>query len=86
MTPEEKQAIKTHADAIAAILYQNTEVDKLQSLEDIEQIVRQHMLESVTPQIGIFLSKAKPKPQQGKPEASKVVSETLKSRPNKVRS
>ena len=56
MTPEEQQAIKTHADAIAAILYRNTDEEKLQSLAGIEQAVRQHMLKSVSPQVGIFLS------------------------------
>jgi hypothetical protein len=85
MTPEEKQALKTHADAIAAILYKNTDVEALQSLEDIEQVVRQHMLESVTPQVGIFLSEQKPKPQQANPEPSKAVSERLKSPQNKLK-
>ncbi|MGB8700663.1 MAG: hypothetical protein WCD18_14700 [Thermosynechococcaceae cyanobacterium] len=39
MTPEEQQTIKAHANAIAiaAILYQNTDTEKLQSLEDIEK-------------------------------------------------
>lgn len=60
MTPEEKEVIKAHADAIAAILYKNTNVEALQSLEDIEQVVRQHMLESVMPQVGIFLSEQRP--------------------------
>jgi hypothetical protein len=45
MTPEEQQSIKTHTAAIAAILYRNTDEVKLQSLEGIEQSVRQHMLE-----------------------------------------
>lgn len=68
MTPEEQQAIKTHADAIAAILYRNTDEAKLQSLEGIEQSVRQHILEHVSPQVGIFLSKQKAKQQQVNPE------------------
>jgi hypothetical protein len=68
MTPEEQQAIKTHADAIAAILYRNTDQEKLQSLEGIEQAVRQHMLEHVSPQVGIFLSEQRAKQQQVNPE------------------
>lgn len=68
MTPEEQQAIKTHADAIAAILYRNTDEAKLQSLEGIEQSVRQHILEHVSPQVGIFLSKQKAKQQEVNPE------------------
>jgi hypothetical protein len=83
MTPEEKEAIKAHADAIAAILYKNTDVEALQSLEDIEHVVRQHMLESVAPQVGIFLSEQRPKPPQANPAPSKVVSERLKSPQNK---
>lgn len=69
MTPEEQQAIKTHANAIAAILDRNTDQEKLQSLEGIEQAVRQHMLEHVSPQVGIFLSKQRAKQQQVKPES-----------------
>ena len=72
MTPEDEQLIQTHARAIAAILYQNTDPEKLQSLEDIELAVRAHLLESVSPQIGIFLSKQKLKPQQASPESSKA--------------
>jgi hypothetical protein len=76
MTPEDQQAIKTYADAIAAILYRNTDEAKLNSLEGIEETVREHMLESVSPQIGIFLSKQKAKPPQASPESSKASSAT----------
>lgn len=72
MTPEEQQMLKTHARAIAAILYQNTDTEKLQSIEDIELTVRDHLLESVSPEIGIFLSKQRHKPQQASPESSKA--------------
>jgi hypothetical protein len=75
MTPEEKQTVKAHLDAVADILYQNTDVEKLQSLEDIEQVVRQHMLENVSPQIGLFLSNQRQKPRQANPEDLEVVSE-----------
>lgn len=69
MTPEEQQAIKIHANAIAAILYRNTEEAKLESLAGIEQAVRQHMLEHVSPQVGVFLSKQRAKQQQEGPES-----------------
>lgn len=36
MTPEQKQAVKTHAEAIAAILYDNCNAESLKTLEDIE--------------------------------------------------
>lgn len=76
MTPEEKQTVKAYLDADAAILYQNTDVEKLQSLEDIEQVVRQHMLENVSLQIGLFLSNQRQKPLQSNPEDIEVVSES----------
>lgn len=57
MTPEEDQNLQAHVEAIAAILYQNTDPLKLKTLEGIEQSVHQQMLKHISPQIGIFLSK-----------------------------
>lgn len=56
MTPEQKAAIQQHADAIAAILYADTDPATLGNLESIECTVRAKILEHVSPQIGIFLS------------------------------
>jgi hypothetical protein len=56
MTPEQKQAIKKHADAIAEILYADCNPESLKTLEDIEITVKDKVLSHVTPQIGIFLS------------------------------
>jgi hypothetical protein len=56
MTPEQQQAIKKHADAIAAILYADCNPESLKTLEDIEITVKDRVLSHVTPQIGIFLS------------------------------
>ncbi len=54
----EKQAqIKAHARAIAALLYEQTDPEKIQTLEGIEEAVRDHILEHVSPEIGFFLSK-----------------------------
>jgi hypothetical protein len=36
MTPEQQQAIKKHADAIAAILYADCNPESLKTLEEIE--------------------------------------------------
>jgi hypothetical protein len=72
MTPEKKEAIKAHADAIAAILYKNTDVESLQSLEDIEQVVRQYMHESVTPQVGIFYPNKDPNHRRQTPNRQKL--------------
>ena len=56
MTPEQSQAIKTHAEAIAAILYASCNSESLKTLEDIEITVKDQVLSHVTPHIGIFLS------------------------------
>jgi hypothetical protein len=56
MTPEQKQLIKSHADAIAEILYADCNPESLKTLEDIEITVKDRVLSHVTPQIGIFLS------------------------------
>jgi hypothetical protein len=56
MTPEQQQTIKTHLDAIYAILYEDDNPDSLPTLEDIELAVRDQVLTHVTPPIGFFLS------------------------------
>ena len=57
MTPEKAEALKAHLQAIAAILYEETPPEKLNTLEEIEQTVRQKVLKHVSPEIGVFLSK-----------------------------
>ena len=56
MTPEHKQEIQTHVDAIAALLYADCDPESLKTLEDIEIAVKDQVLTHVTPKIGIFLS------------------------------
>lgn len=57
MTPKNTMALKAHLQAIAAILYEETTLENLNTLEEIEQTVRQKVLKHVSPEIGIFLSK-----------------------------
>jgi hypothetical protein len=57
MTPEKAKALKAHIQAIAAILYEETPPEKLNTLEEIEQTVRQKVLKHVSPEIGVFLFK-----------------------------
>ena len=60
MTESEKNEIHAHVQAIAAILYKDTESqepEKLTSLEGIEIAVREQMQNCVSKDIGIFLSK-----------------------------
>ncbi len=67
MTPEKAKELKAHLQAIAAILYEETPPEKLNTLEEIEQTVRQKVLKHVSPEIGVFLSKqsqVKPKVEQ----------------------
>jgi len=56
MTPKQQQTIKTHLDAIFAILYDDYNPDSWQTLEDIELAVRNQVLTHVTAHIGFFLS------------------------------
>lgn len=57
MNAEDTERLKTCVQGIADILYRNTPAESLTSLEGIEQSVRQHMLERISPQVGVFLSK-----------------------------
>jgi len=54
MTPEQRQKIKINLQEIADILYQNTPPDNLQSFESIELTVREHLVETVAPEISSF--------------------------------
>lgn len=56
MDTDKLQQIQAHARAIAALLYDETAPEQLTTLEGIEQAVRGHILEHVSPQIGQFLS------------------------------
>ena len=57
MTPKKIQALQEHIQAIANILYEETSPEQLKNLEVLEETVRQKVLEHVSPQIGVFLSK-----------------------------
>ena len=56
MTPEKALAIKAHAEALAALLYEEAEPEQLTTLTGIEKTIRAQLLEHVTPHIGVFLS------------------------------
>jgi hypothetical protein len=60
MTPEEKSRLEACTREIAEILYRNAaakDAEQLKTLEGIERAVREQMLENVSPNVGIFLSK-----------------------------
>ena len=54
MLSEGQQNIKIYLQAIAEALYKNTPVDNLQSFESVELSVREHLIETVAPEISGF--------------------------------
>jgi hypothetical protein len=65
MTPEQKQALQEHIQAIAKILYEDTSPERLTSLAGIEEAVRSQMQKHVMPEVGVFLSKRLRTQEQG---------------------
>ncbi|OLT60004.1 hypothetical protein BJP37_14195 [Moorena bouillonii PNG] len=57
MDADKHAQIKAHAQAIAALLYEETDPQQVQTLAGIEEAVRDHILEYVSPEMGNFLSK-----------------------------
>jgi hypothetical protein len=55
MDADKQAKIQAHAQAIAALLYEETDQKQVQTLAGIEAAVREHVLEHVTPEIGNFL-------------------------------
>ncbi|MEM8722571.1 MAG: hypothetical protein AAGE84_25330 [Cyanobacteria bacterium P01_G01_bin.39] len=70
MTPSDKIIVQECVQQLSQVLYRNTPSDKCQSLEDedIEKVVRDHLLESVGPEIAFFLSNKQLKPTSEKSE------------------
>ena len=57
MDSEKKAQLQAHAQAIAALLYEETDPEQVKTLVGIEETVRGHLLEYVGPEIGVFLSR-----------------------------
>lgn len=55
MTPEEQAIVKDRLREVAEILYRNTSSEALKTFETIELSVREHLLETVAPELGNFL-------------------------------
>lgn len=68
MQPEQEQALKAHLQAIAQILYDDSNPDAMQTLEGIEMTVRQKIQAYVSPELGNFLLERLQEQQQGDPE------------------
>lgn len=65
MTPEKTAQLKTHLDAIAQLLYDESDPAQMQTLEGIELTVRQQIQTYVSPEVGFFLSARLAAQQQG---------------------
>lgn len=57
MKPGDRKKIQKHLQAIAKILYQESEAKESQSLAEIEKTIRAQTLEYITPELGFFFSK-----------------------------
>ncbi len=55
MDAAKKAQIQAYAQAIAALLYEETDPQQVKTLAGIEEAVREHVLEHVSPEIGNFL-------------------------------
>lgn len=54
MTPEEQVIVTKKLREVAEILYNNTPTEELRTFETVELSVREHLLETVAPEIGNF--------------------------------
>jgi hypothetical protein len=84
MTPEEVKKVQFHTQQIAQILYSNTDPTEIQTLAAIETVVRHKILESVSPEIGVFLSKMSLKQKPDDLERSNQRSGRSTSQKNKL--
>jgi hypothetical protein len=85
MTPEEFKTVQYHAQQIAQILYSDTDPAEIQTLGAIETVVRQKILDLVSPEIGVFLSKISPKQKLDDLVKSKQSLGQLSSRSSKLK-
>jgi len=73
MTPEQKAQLQPHLDAIAKILYEDSDAASMQTLEDIELRVREQLQAHVSPALGNFLSTQSAARAQAESEHSKAL-------------
>jgi hypothetical protein len=61
---ENEKRIQELSQELGDCLYQQSQIKKFNNLGEIEETVRDLMIQYVNPEIGIFLSKQAPKKQQ----------------------
>ncbi|MGI0483543.1 ISKra4 family transposase [Geminocystis sp. CENA526] len=66
MTSSEIEQLKSCLKQVSEILYNNCDNENLETFADIEQMVREQVLEFVSPQIGFFFIQTKTGTTQGK--------------------
>jgi len=73
LSPDQKAELQSHLQAVARILYHQTEPEKLKTFESIEVEVREQILQEVAPQIGEFFSLKGGQKRRGNSAKSKPV-------------
>jgi len=68
METERLKQIKAHANAIAKLLYEETDSEKVKTLEGIEEAVRKHLIDYVNPEVANFLSQQAVEQKQAEKE------------------
>lgn len=69
MTPDKEEALKAHLEAIAQILYDESDPESMTTLEGIELSVRRQVQAHVSPELGVFLSERLQERKRGSGEA-----------------
>ena len=72
MTPSERQELEACLKRASKILYNNSDPESLKTFEGIEKTVREQVLEHVSPQIALFLSKTRQEQQKGKSDLEEI--------------
>ena len=72
MTPAQQQALEQHLEAIAQILYEDSDPAAMTTLEGIELTLHQQIQRHVSPELGRFLSARLPRPNLANAAPSKA--------------
>jgi hypothetical protein len=68
MTPDKRLELEAYLKKASEILYEDSDPESLETLEDIEKKVREKVLSEVSPRIALFLSRRKRGQQKEKKE------------------
>lgn len=68
MTPDQRLELEDCLRRASEILYEDSDPESLETLEDIEKKVREQVLSEVSPRIALFLSRRKREQQKEEKE------------------